>query len=90
MINPSTIHKPSLFPTLTPANDTSNFITTGEVELSNSSKTAKIHVNKNGKRQLIGQVPCKPLRALLNSQSLKDDIYKYQKTNKGEVYARTK
>ena len=78
MINPSTIHKPSLFPTLTPANDTSNFIATGEIALSNSSKTVKIYVNKNGKRQLIGQAPCKQLRALLYNQSLKVDIHKYR------------
>jgi len=76
-----------------PVNDTSDFTPTGYIEIANSGKTVKIFVynnNDNGKRCFVGQVPCRQLRVLLDNQSLKVDICKYRKTNKGEVCDRAK
>jgi|GEM_PF-3218376 len=67
-----------------------DFSVVDEDARSNSGKTVNIYVNKNGKRCFIRQAPHRNLRALLNSQSLKDEKCKYQKTNKGEMYARAK
>ncbi|MCL2868765.1 MAG: hypothetical protein FWF27_04920 [Candidatus Bathyarchaeota archaeon] len=84
MFNTLPLHKHFPTPLLTPVSDTSDFTPTGYIEITNSGKTAKSYVYENGKHCFIRQAPHRNLRALLNSQSLKDEKCKYQKTNKGE------
>jgi hypothetical protein len=60
------------------------FHKTGEVERSNSGKTAKNYVFENGKRCFIGQVSCKCLREIADGVSLKVDVCKYRNASVGE------
>jgi len=62
-----------------------NFLVVGEVVLSSSGKTVKIHHIQRGKRVLIGQVNRQVLRDLVEKRCLTAHIYKYENVSSGEA-----
>ncbi|MDR1993599.1 MAG: hypothetical protein LBQ98_08960 [Nitrososphaerota archaeon] len=57
---------------------TGNFLVVGELVLSSSGKTVKIHTFQHGKRVLIGQVNKQILRDLIEKRCLTAHITKYE------------
>jgi len=64
---------------------TAKFSIVGEVLLSSSGKTVKIHHIQHGKRVLIGQVNRQVLHDLVEKRCLTAHIYKYENVSSGEA-----
>jgi hypothetical protein len=64
---------------------TANFLVVGEVVLSSSGKTVKIHHIQQSRRVLVGQVSRQVLRDLVEKRCLTAHIYKYENVGSGEA-----